>query len=124
VSDGKAASSALWVLVTLLAIAGAFVLGMYALTSPDARPALLGQLSPLLIGLVAGLPGVLAALRGEQIKRDHGAKLDTIQHQTNGELRKSVSEIVGNALDARGLVEKSPRQRRAQPSTSSREVAP
>lgn len=98
----------LWSLLGLLAIGAAFVVAMYALTDPVERAGLLSSLSPLLVGVVAGVPALLAAMRGEQLRRETGVKLTKIEEQTNGALRDAVRSIVGEQLDVRGLV---PRQR-------------
>lgn len=111
-SGGSTDTGTLVTLLGLLLIGAGFVLGMYALTEPGERAGLLASLSPLLVGVVAGVPALLAAMRGEQLRREHGAKLDRIERQTNGELREAVSAIVGEQLDVRGLV---PRQREGDP---------
>lgn len=98
----------LWALLGLLAIGAAFVVSIYALTDPADRAGLLSSLGPLFVGVVAGVPALLAAMRGEQLRRETGAKLTKIEDQTNGALRDAMQSIVSEQLDVRGLV---PRQR-------------
>ena len=81
--------AALVALITLVALGGAFVLGLYALTDVAERSDMLGRLTPALAAVVAGVPGLLAWLRGEQLARSNAAQtaqLGRVESQTNGHL--------------------------------------
>lgn len=99
--------------LALVALGGAFVLGLYGLTPEADRPGLLEDLRPLLVAAVAGLPGVIAAVlvrSNHQETREQTGRLATIERQTNGELKATVAAVVAAALDDRFPVQRVPVQ--------------
>jgi hypothetical protein len=104
--------------VVLLALVLAFALGVYALTPAGQRPQLVDDAKVYVPALIAGVPGLLAALR---IRRVHAqnvvqsSRLATIERQTNGELKQNVGEVVAQVFDqkiaARRATDPAPDQR-------------
>jgi hypothetical protein len=107
--------AALAALVALVALGGAFVLGLYALTSPEQRPELLGRLAAPLAATVAGVPAFLAWLSAGRLAKAHGetsAAVTRVEHQTNGALTERINAMGDRVRDE--LLERLvPQQRRA-----------
>lgn len=87
--------AALATLVALVALGGAFLLGLYAITTPDQRPELLGKLAAPLAATVAAVPAFLAWLASGQLRRVHdetAAAVTRVEHATNGHLTERLRQ--------------------------------
>lgn len=87
--------AALATLVALVALGGLFLLGLYALTTPEQRPELLGKLAAPMAATVAGVPAFLAWLSAGRLARAHdetAAAVDRVERQTNGELTQRIKD--------------------------------
>lgn len=108
--------AALAALVALVALGGAFVLGLYALTTPEQRPELLGKLAPALAAVVAGVPAFLAWLSAGRLSKAHdetSAAVARVEHQTNGQLTERIN-AANDRLREELLAELLPHQRRTE----------
>lgn len=106
-SDGAPTPRVLLAVVALAAVAGAVLVGLYAL-SPAPRVPLV-TLASALAPYCGGLgPLLLAFVYGRNIKRETAAQsavLAKIDHQTNGVLEARMERAAAKALMRAGLLE-------------------